>query len=342
MMSDSSLYFKLYSNCIPVRGAKRSVICDLQMMRYKYIPDLLLEIIEKSKTLPILDVKATYGNEMDKGIDAYFEKLVKEEWGMFTDMPNSFPDLDLTWEYPGTIANGIIDINKESPEFDFKDIFDQLSHLGCTALQLRFFDEVDLERVNSIMNQARNSIFEYVELILNYTPKLTEANLTELFKKNLRIRNILVTGAPENREIIFEELTENVSILYSTEHVKDKHYCGIVNSGYFEVNLDLFSESQKHNTCLNRKIAIDIDGSIKNCPSLPGTYGNIKTTSLKEVVEKEQFRKYWNINKDQIEVCRDCEFRYMCTDCRAYLVDDKNLLSKPLKCNYDPYKAEWI
>jgi hypothetical protein len=40
-------------------------------------------------------------------------------------------------------------------------------------------------------------------------------------------------------------------------------------------------------------------------------------------------------------VCKDCEFRYICTDCRAYLEDPYNEYSKPLKCGYDPYTGEW-
>ena len=48
-----------------------------------------------------------------------------------------------------------------------------------------------------------------------------------------------------------------------------------------------------------------------------------------------------SINKDLIDVCKDCEFRYICTDCRAYIQDKNNIYSKPAKCNYDPYNAEW-
>ncbi|MNL67068.1 hypothetical protein D3C87_1916250 [compost metagenome] len=31
----------------------------------------------------------------------------------------------------------------------------------------------------------------------------------------------------------------------------------------------------------------------------------------------------------------------MCTDCRAYVEDPKDIYSKPLKCGYDPYTNEW-
>ena len=43
----------------------------------------------------------------------------------------------------------------------------------------------------------------------------------------------------------------------------------------------------------------------------------------------------------KIHVCKDCEFRYICTDCRAYIEDPNDILSKPLKCGYNPYTAEW-
>ena len=60
---------------------------------------------------------------------------------------------------------------------------------------------------------------------------------------------------------------------------------------------------------------------------------------LDDVCKMDEFRMLWNINKDKIDVCKDCEFRYICTDCRAYIKDKRDIYSKPLKCNYDPYTA---
>src|SRR5690606_41800509 len=96
-----------------------------------------------------------------------------------------------------------------------------------------------------------------------------------------------------------------------------------------------------HNSCLNRKISIDAEGNIKNCPSMSESFGNVQDTSLLEAIEKPGFKKYWNITKDKIHVCKDCEFRYICTDCRAYINDPADILSKPLKCGYNPYTGEW-
>ena len=71
------------------------------------------------------------------------------------------------------------------------------------------------------------------------------------------------------------------------------------------------------------------------------SYGNIKDTTLEEVLNKKGFKKLWTIHKDKIKVCQDCEFRHICTDCRAYREDPEDIYSKPLKCGYSPYTNEW-
>lgn len=341
LSNKDTLFFKLHANCIPVQGAKRSIICDLQMMRYKYIPNLLYDILIQAKDKTVGELKAANDQTLNEGIDRYFDRLEKEEWGIYTDIPQHFPDLSLEWEFPGMISNALIDRTAESAELDYATVFTELSSLGCTAIQLRYFDPISLPILHEILQNMHNTTFEYVELLLQYTPELADKSLIDLFRKNLRVRYITIVNAPEDRELFFEASTENVTIRYSQEMIHNKHYCGVVHPYYFEVNIDLFTEAQKHNTCLNRKIAIDEQGNIKNCPSMQKTYGNIATTNLKTVVLEAEFRKYWNLHKDQIEVCRDCEFRYICTDCRAYRSNDNDLLSKPKKCNYDPYTATW-
>jgi len=124
-------------------------------------------------------------------------------------------------------------------------------------------------------------------------------------------------------------------------NVPDKNYCGKINLPDFTVNKETFMESQHYNTCLNRKIGIDSEGNIKNCPSMNKSYGNIKGTLLQQAITKKGFKSFWNINKDEIKVCKDCKFRHICTDCRAYIEDPNDIYSKPLKCGYDPYTAKW-
>ena len=71
-------YFKLFANCVPVRGAKRSVIYDLQKEDYSFIPNVLYEILIKYKDYTIKEIKKRYNNEYDNIIDEYFNFLTKK------------------------------------------------------------------------------------------------------------------------------------------------------------------------------------------------------------------------------------------------------------------------
>lgn len=87
-----------------------------------------------------------------------------------------------------------------------------------------------------------------------------------------------------------------------------------------------------------KKCLTDLTGQIKNCPSFIKNYGNVENVALIDVLNNKLFRSFWKINKSLIESCKDCEFRHICTDCRAYV---KNIYDKPVKCNYNPYDATW-
>jgi len=126
-----------------------------------------------------------------------------------------------------------------------------------------------------------------------------------------------------------------------TRNILSNESCGYISPAVFNTNIFIYMESQNNNICLNKKIAIDREGYIKNCPSMKHSFGNISNTSLKEIIVQTEFNKYWHIAKYQIKVCKDCEFRFICHDCRAYLTDPDDLYSKPLKCGYDPYTNQW-
>jgi hypothetical protein len=48
------------------------------------------------------------------------------------------------------------------------------------------------------------------------------------------------------------------------------------------------------------------------------------------------------LNKDKIDVCCGCEFRYLCFDCRPDASGlSANMLSKPWNCTYLPAEGQW-
>ena len=179
----------------------------------------------------------------------------------------------------------------------------------------------------------------------DYSTILTQEYLIKFIEQFNRVSYIITYNAPQNCLIPSEKSNGMGYLIFMKSDFKSNK-CGIINTDYFVTNIKVFTESHHHNSCLHKKIAIDKDGNIRNCPSMPQSFGNIKDTTLEEALNHKDFKKYWNLTKDSIEVCKDCEFRYICTDCRAYTEKthenaDGLDTSKPLKCGYSPYTGEW-
>lgn len=337
---NTNAFFKLFANCIAVKGARRSIICDLQRRNYHFIPNDLYDILTDKEGKNLNSVIEEKGIENKNTILEYFEFLEKCEYIFWCDTIeewNYFPKLTLDWYSPYLINNAIIDVD-ETSNHDFKDIFKQLEELGCKDIQIRIFATFELTTIDVFLSYLNDSPIRSIELILKYDPVIRLKDAETLCEKHKRVRTIIFHSALENK--VIKALNSGMGhIILVKDKVLSSDHCGIVNPFYFNVDIKLFSEAQSHNTCLNRKVSIDRHGNIKNCPSMIKHFGNIKNTSLGSSISNKDFKHYWNINKDQINVCSDCEFRYICTDCRAFVKGDT--YSKPSKCNYDPYNSEW-
>jgi SPASM domain peptide maturase of grasp-with-spasm system len=330
--------FKLFACCIPVRGARRSTVCDLQRRSYHFVPNGLYDILTEYRDRPADEIRAAFSVEDGAVIDEYFEFLAANQLGFWCDDPAAFPDLDLTWEAAAQITNAIIDTG-ESSRHDYGRILAQLNELGCRALQLRFFRDADCTEVDALLSHTLTGRLRSIELIVKHSPDWNDAAIENLCRRHSRLLTCWVHSAPEARAT--RVLSDSVPLLYRTQPVTSEIHCGEVSPAYFAISTEAFAEATAHNSCLNRKISVDQYGEIRNCPAMPRSFGNTRDTSLQSAVVKRDFQEVWSINKDQIETCKDCEFRFICTDCRALIRDPNDRYSKPSKCAYDPYAATW-
>ncbi len=338
---DQDLPFGIYADCIPVKGHNRSLLCDLTRNDYILIPNALYDILVEDSGKTIQELKQKYGPEYAATIIEYFEHLLLHEMVYFSSDVKLLPKLNLDeWDEPHAILHCILDF-KSQHNYINKALLESIDDLACHSLQLRFFGITTIAFIIDIVSNFNRSCVENIEIVMPFDTQLSLHDYDEIAKKNLRVNAIIVANAPENKQVGKLGISTMADIFYITNEIKDHSNCGVINPNNFTINLKTISESQKFNTCLNRKISVDTEGHIKNCPSMATSFGNIKDTTLKEALEKKGFKAYWKINKDKIKICRDCEFRHICTDCRAYLEDPKDIFSKPLKCGYDPYTNVW-
>ncbi len=327
--------YKLFSNCFPVKGAAKSIVVDIQRNDYKNIPNSLYNILVENPVLDFDMLNSKYGDE--NIVDEYKSFLLENE--MIFECPenelDNFPPISTSFFKPYVLTNAIIEISKLI-EHKIKEIKESFDEFGIQDCFLMFYED-DKALLSKIMEEFSDSRLISVQILYPFRNKV---NFKSIKTKYQRITKLIFFNSP------YEKTLEGLpSIVHTKRNISSFKHCGQIRN-YFVANIDSFLESLNHNSCLHKKISIDRYGNIKNCPAMSESYGNIQNIPLNEGYMKEGFRKYWNLTKDEIEVCKDCEFRYICTDCRAFTERthfNKNNIdkSKPLKCGYDPYKSQW-
>jgi SPASM domain peptide maturase of grasp-with-spasm system len=339
MMND---VFMLYASCIAVKGYRRTAIYDLQRGNIHFAPNSLYSLLSEDRYLDIKRILENLGEEDKETFFEYITALEKAELGFFCSSSDvgRFPGLPSEWLFPGHITNCILDA--ESVLWYFNEgLLKELEELCCDYIQIRFFHSVTYQHLENIFSLVRASCIKGMDVLL---PKSDCADfynrIKSLVNQTSQVQTLIIHSDIEDR-LLQPGANGMQQVLLSSSVISGAHHCGIVSRDYFAINIPHFTESLQHNTCVNRKIGIDKDGEIKNCPSMQTSYGNIADICLQDAIEKQGFKKMWDISKNQISICKDCEFRHACTDCRAYLEKPNNIYSKPLKCGYNPYTLTW-
>jgi len=296
--------FNFWPNCFLVNGFLRNLIQDVQKGEHTFL---------ESSTI-------------DYSMNKYGHFNSKQQ--------HLFPNLSLAIKYPVLISNAEICL---TDKIDYEEVFKTLEKLNCKAIYIHILDSSS-SIINLFFQLINKYAFQSIELAINYS----EESYDIISSQTLNIYNInsiFFFSAP-NKGYIPREKEQKFNLFFTKESINESK-CGNVSAYYQTNNLSFYTESQHYNTCLNRKVCIDENGFIKNCLSMDKHYGNINCVDLTEVVTSKDFQKVWHIKKDEIKVCKDCEFRFMCLDCRAFIKDPNDIYSQPLKCNYNPYIAKW-
>lgn len=122
---------------------------------------------------------------------------------------------------------------------------------------------------------------------------------------------------------------------------------GLMTEPNFRADRDFLIRSITGHNCLAGKITITETGDILPCIfSRNQVIGNVTSRGLRDVLVSSKLKTIWHSTKDNVLVCQDCEYRYVCFDCRPIseaMADGKaDYLQAPYpRCTYNPYTGEW-
>lgn len=335
-------YFNVFSNILFTKGATRILISDLQRNVSELMPLELYEIVEELKSNSIDEILDLYDNESKIIVEEYIDFLKEKEYGFITEnsIDKNFPKYSHKFQDHSAISNIIVELDTILVLKKIKNSIENLCIKHLIILTRINLTYQDLKNIDDVF---KDSVLMGIQIYSPFYEEVDKNFITNLNTETNRISELVFFDCKKPPFKVEDEY--RFTINFTGENIEMKS-CGKVDLKYFNTNLPKVLEALNHNSCLHKKIAIDKDGNIRNCPSMPQSFGNIKDTTLEEALHHKDLKKYWNLTKDSIEVCKDCEFRYICTDCRAYTertsINAKGLdTSRPLKCGYDPYTGEW-
>lgn len=111
----------------------------------------------------------------------------------------------------------------------------------------------------------------------------------------------------------------------------------------FRTDRAAFERNRYANSCWHGRLSVSTDGTVYPCEFERNiVYGNVRQASLPDILAGEAVRRYWYLSFDHITLCRDCEYRFACRDCRPMAYAERGRMTdQNPRCCYDPASGRW-
>ncbi len=340
----SNMYFKLFANCKLVAGRRRSAIYDLQRELLYHIPNTLANIIKTFEGKKIGEVYKKFGDQSTV-VNEYFNFLIEKD--LIVLMHNienfeNFIEVDSGFYYPKSLSCAVIGIASSTANGNYLELLcKNLYETKCPYVQLRFHPEMMVDEIEAVLSVfVEKSIFRGISIALNID--IYDKIIKSKILNHPVVYMVIWYGASEKRlEHIEENQKSDKAVFYLNNDFPEFKEFNKLRFKYFQPNLMSFTEALNYNLYYNQKAYIDITGNIFQSPFTTNkVMGNIRVHRLNEVVKKKEFQELWEIGKDKIAICRECEFRYVCCDGRIPIkVEGSDHYKYEDDCSYSPYQA---
>lgn len=328
---------QIFASCKVVKGYTRALIYDLGRNKIHFIP---LELADFISSLNGIYLEEFDGYRADPIRKSYIDFLEKNEiiFSVLEKDASHFVNHVLEFDFPGHLNTAILEINVETT-YSIHEAIDKLEKAGCEHIVFFSANIMDINRVQELLSFFHDTRFHQIEMITKYSTSIKINSLRELFIGEPRLRKISLHSALSNK--MYSVLGKASRIFLFQEELKS-FPIPKTDYGYFAINYPMFVEANVANPFYNGKIFIDGDGFTKANPYESVNFGHISKINFEEVIKSSLIQNLWKTSKDMIDICKDCELRYMCLDSRVPINATGERIYHSTECNYNPYICKWV
>ena len=322
--------FGFSKDCFVVRGHLRSAIYDTRRQVYSLIDNVHADELQHFEGAR----ETVVGAQMDPDLLRF---VLEQEFAFFwpSDLIGQFADISMDFFQPAPLNNAIL----EGRGLKTLDHLHVLLKTGCRDFAVLLREPVSLHALDEYLSAAAFETIPTLELYLERLDDGSPDDIVAFIHRYPFVASIGIYNASANDFFIENE----VPVAISKGPLERPG--PVISPDVFFVNLKLLIESQRHNPYFHRKIYIGPEGDIRNAPEDTRIFGYIADIAdalqIVHIAEDPDFRRYWDVAKDRTDVCRDCEFRYMCTDARIPVGRPDGSWFFPSECAYNPYICKW-
>jgi SPASM domain peptide maturase of grasp-with-spasm system len=304
MTQSKDTYLLLFSFCKVVKGEDKSIICDFQKEKIKFIPNEMVIVIEMLQEQAFESVKRQFTEDIDI-FNSYIKFLSDEGFVFYNESNESFVDIENYWASPEIINNAIIEYSFDN--YNLTDILIQLDNLLTKFIEFRFtaFTEENIIEFTKVLGYCSNSVLRSLRIYMPYESKEMSQKLIELVKSFPVVDCIVFYNSKFNR-LIEKDDQQTFFITQTIEEITMAN----IDRKFLVNNIEFFYECQKFNPYYNKKVAINSKGEIKNCIKNKLVFGNLNDYSIENVVKTNEFQEFWFATHDQIVEVKNSELRY--------------------------------
>lgn len=331
-------WFRFFASCRIVAGQHSSAIYDLDRSVIYDLPNAFLDILREATSTPVGQLPEVYGETRYPQIKQFMDKFVEKEIAFYTTEPERFPDIDLSWEMPRHITNAILELD-DTDSYSFSAVIAQLNELSCQAIQIRLLRCFSTAQITEVILKALSGTqISYCE-IMAPAGETDATQWVSLMDLQPRLRRVFVYAATADAILYNDNDRFGRKVVAFKKDIRQETREKI-RPERFSPNIISFTEAQSHNLGLNRKVAIDSNGNIRNYISHARSFGHANEQKLETVINLPAFREKWLLSNDQIEDCKNCQYRYACVS-NSDIRQENNKYYKTDMCTFNQQENTW-